>query len=77
MNGYLDVKGINGRLVSDASQVTIEKGKRGRYWAQIGTGGNSITAKGINGNIRLTRTAAAAVTAEADTKTAAHTAASK
>lgn len=74
VNGYLDVKGINGSLVSDASQVTIEKGKRGRYWAQIGTGGNSITAKGINGNIRLTRTAAPTVTAAApDTKAAAAT----
>lgn len=72
VNGYLDVKGINGNLVSDASQVTIEKGKRGRYWAQIGTGGNSITAKGINGNIRLTRTAAPTVTtAAAEPKTTA------
>ena len=77
VNGYLDVKGINGRLVSDASQVTIEKGRRGRYWAQIGTGGNSITAKGINGNIRLTRTATPAVTAEAETKAAAASATSK
>ena len=77
LNGYLDVKGINGRLVSDASQVTIEKGKRGRYWAQIGTGGNSITAKGINGNIRLTRTAVPTETAEAEAKTAAAGDASK
>ena len=58
VNGYLDVKGINGRLISDAAQVSIEKGKRGRYWAQIGSGGNSMSAKGINGNIRLTRSIA-------------------
>jgi hypothetical protein len=78
VNGYLDVKGINGNLVSDAPQVTIEKGRRGRYWAQIGTGGNSITASGINGNIRLTRTAAATVTtAAAETKTAAASNATK
>lgn len=62
VNGYLDVKGINGRLVSDAAQISIEKGKRGRYWAQIGHGGNSMTAKGINGNIRLSRTSVPVVT---------------
>lgn len=60
VNGYLDAKGMNGRVVSDSSEVTIEKGKQGRYWAQIGTGGNSISAKGINGNIKLTRSAATA-----------------
>ena len=70
VNGYLDVKGINGRLVADGAPMTIEKGKRGRYWAQIGSGGNSITAKGINGNIRVTiPVAASATTAEAETKT--------
>ena len=67
VNGYLDVKGINGQLVGDGAPVTIEKGKRGRYWAQIGSGGNSITAKGINGNIRLTIPAVATAT-EADSK---------
>jgi hypothetical protein len=78
VNAYLDVKGINGRLVSDDAHVTIEKGKRGRYWAQIGSGGNSMTAKGINGNIRLTRPAAPAVTvAVVDAKTTAASAASK
>lgn len=64
VNGYLDVKGINGNLTSDAAQVSIEKGRRGRYWAQIGSGGNSISAKGINGNIRVTL-AAPAATADA------------
>ena len=71
VNGYLDVKGINGQLVAEGASVTIEKGKRGRYWAQIGSGGNSITAKGINGNIRLKiPVATPAATAEAETKTA-------
>lgn len=64
VNGYLDVKGINGNITSDAAQVSIEKGRRGRYWVQIGSGGNSISAKGINGNIRLTL-AAPATSAEA------------
>jgi hypothetical protein len=39
--------------------VAIDKEKRGSYWARIGTGGAGITAKGINGNIRITRVAAA------------------
>ena len=69
VNGYLDAKGINGNITSDASQVTIEKGKRGRYWAQIGSGGNSISAKGINGNIRLKLAAPAATSAEASAAT--------
>lgn len=66
VNGYLDVKGMNGRLVADGAPVTIEKGRRGRYWAQIGSGGNSISAKGINGNIRVTIPVTTA-TAEAGT----------
>lgn len=70
VNGYLDVKGINGRLVADGAPMTIERGKRGRYWAQIGSGGNSITAKGINGNIRVTIPVATPSTAEAEVKTA-------
>jgi hypothetical protein len=70
LNGYLDVKGINGRLVADGAPVSIEKGRRGRYWVQIGSGGNSITAKGINGNIRVTIPVATPATAEAEVKTA-------
>lgn len=68
VNGYLDVKGINGRLVADGAPMTIEEGKRGRYWAQIGSGGNSITAKGINGNIRVTIPVTAAATTETEPK---------
>jgi hypothetical protein len=70
LNGYLDVRGINGQLVADGAPVSIEKGRRGRYWAQIGSGGNSITAKGINGNIRVTIPVATPTTAEAEMKTA-------
>lgn len=55
VNADLDVKGMNGRVVSELPNVSVDKSKRGCYWARIGTGGTGITAKGINGNIRLTR----------------------
>jgi hypothetical protein len=71
VNGYLEANGMNGQVVSDASEVTIEKGKHGRYWVQIGSGGNSISARGINGNIRLTRSpAVAAAGQQAESKAA-------
>jgi DUF4097 and DUF4098 domain-containing protein YvlB len=57
LNADLETHGMNGRVVSDLSEVTVEKlGRHGDYSARIGSGGNEITAKGINGNIRLTRT---------------------
>ena len=55
VNADLETKGMNGRVVSDLPNVSIDKSKRGSYWARIGAGGSAITAKGINGNIRLTR----------------------
>jgi len=56
LNADFDAKGMNGRVISDLPNVSIDQsGKRGSYWARIGTGGIGITAKGINGNIRLTR----------------------
>src|SRR5215213_3244912 len=55
VNADLDTQGMNGRVISDLPNVTVDKSKRGSYWARIGTGGSGITAKGINGNIRLTR----------------------
>jgi hypothetical protein len=55
LHADFDARGMNGRLVSDLPNVSIDKSKHGSYWARIGTGGNGITAKGINGNIRLTR----------------------
>ena len=58
VNADLDARGMNGRIVSDLPNVSIDKSKRGSYWARIGNGGSGgITAKGINGNIRLTRSA--------------------
>lgn len=55
LNADFDARGLNGRVVSDLPNVLIEKSKRGRYSARIGSGGTGITAKGINGNIRLAR----------------------
>lgn len=55
LNADFDAKGMNGRVISDLPNVTVDKSKRGTYWARIGSGGIGITAKGINGNIRLTR----------------------
>lgn len=63
LNAYLEAKGMNGRVVSEIPGVSVEKERRGRYWAQIGSGGNSINAKGINGNIRLTRSTGAGTAA--------------
>lgn len=54
-NASLEAKGMNGRVVSDLAWVSIDEPKHGYYSARIGNGGSSITAKGINGNIRLTR----------------------
>lgn len=67
VNADLETKGMNGRVVSELPNVSIDKSKHGHYSARIGTGGSSIYAKGINGNIRLTRTAEAATTTAAAT----------
>ena len=55
-NADLEARGINGRVISDLPNVTVDKNK-GSYSARIGAGGSSIAAKGINGNIRLSRSA--------------------
>jgi hypothetical protein len=64
VNADFDARGMNGQVVTDLPNVSIDKSKRGNYWGRIGNGGNGITAKGINGNIRLTRGAEAAATAD-------------
>jgi hypothetical protein len=56
-NASLETKGMNGRVFSELPNVTIDRPNHGNYTARIGSGGNSITAKGVNGNIRLTRAA--------------------
>ena len=55
VNADFDARGMNGHVTSDLPNVSIDKSKKGTYWARIGNGGTGITAKGINGNIRLTR----------------------
>lgn len=55
VNASLEAHGMNGNVSSDLPNVVVDKSKRGRYTAQIGSGGNAISASGINGNIRLTR----------------------
>ena len=54
VNADFDARGMNGRVIADLPNVAIDKGKHGSYWARIGNGGAGISAKGINGNIRLT-----------------------
>jgi len=53
-NADLEARGMNGRVISELPNVTVDTSKHGNYSARIGNGGNTITAKGINGNIRLT-----------------------
>lgn len=55
INADFDARGLNGQVVSDLPNVEIDRNRRGRYSARIGTGGTGITAKGINGNVRFTR----------------------
>ena len=55
VNADLDAHGMNGNVTSDLPNVVVDKSHHGSYSAQIGNGGNSISASGINGNIRLTR----------------------
>ena len=50
---------MNGNVVSDLPDFVLEKAKHGSYYAHIGTGGNSISANGINGNISFSRAATA------------------
>ena len=63
VNADLEAHGMNGKVTSDLPNVVVDKGSHGSYSAQIGKGGNSISASGINGNIRLTRMMTASTTA--------------
>lgn len=51
----LEAHGMNGVMSSDLPNFVLERAKHGSYSAHIGSGGNSISAHGINGNIRLSR----------------------
>lgn len=66
VNADFDARGINGRVVTDLPNVSIDKNKGSSYSARIGTGGAGISAKGINGNIRFTRGATDAAPAAAE-----------
>jgi DUF4097 and DUF4098 domain-containing protein YvlB len=68
VNADLDAHGMNGRVFSDLAEVIVDKNRHGNYSARIGTGGSAITAKGINGNIRITRAVASSETAGATSK---------
>lgn len=63
VNADLSAHGMNGNVISDLPNVVVDKTRHGSYNAQIGSGGNSISASGINGNIRLTRMMTASTTA--------------
>lgn len=64
VNADLEAHGMNGNVTSDLPNVTVDKSHHGSYSAQIGKGGTSISASGINGNIRLTRMMTAATTGD-------------
>ncbi len=54
VNADFESHGMNGQVVSDLPNVTVDKNGHGSYNARIGSGGSEISASGINGNIRLT-----------------------
>jgi hypothetical protein len=55
VNADLKASGMNGRVTSEMPNVVIDRTSRGNYTARIGAGGSSISASGINGNIRIVR----------------------
>ena len=55
VNADFDARGMNGQVVSELPNVAIDRNKHGSYSGRIGSGGAGITAKGINGNIRFSR----------------------
>lgn len=65
VSAELEAHGMNGNVVSDLPDFVLEKAKHGTYHARVGAGGNSISANGINGNIRLSRAMIASTPADA------------
>jgi hypothetical protein len=65
VNVDLEAHGMNGNVVSDLPGFVLEKAKHGSYFAHIGSGGSSISANGINGNIRLTSAKTASIGVDA------------
>jgi len=67
LNADLTAKGMNGSVKSEISDVTVEKTDWSRFSARIGNGGPEIEIRGINGNVRLTRSGdAASASSETD-----------
>ena len=64
----LEAHGMNGRVSSDLPDFVLEEARHGNYHARVGNGGNSISANGINGNIRLSRATLATASTEAKMK---------
>ncbi len=64
VSAELEAHGMNGNVVSDLPDFVLEKAKHGTYRARVGTGGSSISANGINGNIRLTRSMTASTSTD-------------
>lgn len=60
----LEAHGMNGHVSSDLPDFVLEEARHGNYHARVGTGGNSISANGINGNIRLSRATLATASTE-------------
>jgi len=65
LDADIDIHGINGSVIEDLSDVTLDRTKHGKYTGRIGNGGSPINAKGINGNIRFTRSPVAVETESA------------
>ena len=61
INVELVAHGMNGRVSSDLPDFVLDEQRHGNYRARVGNGGNSISANGINGNIRLSRMAAVSI----------------
>jgi hypothetical protein len=69
LNADLRAKGMNGRVVSEVSDVTVERENAwSNYSSQIGKGGPLIDISGINGNVRLTRGEGAATAPSTENK---------
>jgi len=64
VNVEVEAHGMNGRISSDLPDFVLEEARHGNYHARVGSGGNSVSANGINGNIRLSRTTTAAAKTE-------------
>ena len=69
LNADLRARGMNGRVVSEVSDVTVERENAwSNYSSQIGKGGPLIEISGVNGNVRLTRGEGAATAPSTDSK---------